>query len=401
MQWKLGTGRFGKLTISSKALITPIGKTYAQWVRGASRRIMQGLPDKPISLFDSSMDEPTDLLREIIEDAFSEPVTDRYTGVFTESNPFVVEALAARYAMRVENILCTTGATGALSLIYRAFLKRGDHVIAETPGFDIFADFAQAFGARVSTFIRRHPTFEIDLDAIMAKVETGTKFIVFSNLHNPSGALVEDNKLIALAEAAAARDVIVVVDEVYRDYANFGGPYATASKLHPNIVSISSLTKIYGLSTLRCGWIMADAGILRHLRAVGEKYDFGVSKLSHAVAALVLERAEVFDAVASKSVANGRPVIIEFAGRFEEEGLVSGTPPEHGCVWFPRIIGVGDTHHFSEWLATEHGVIVAPGECFGAPGFVRIGFASAPDMLRVALTRFHQGLRGYMATPVP
>lgn len=379
------------MDISSLESDPVANQTYAQWVRSAARRLTSGSGDA-ISLFDSSVAEPMEPLREIILDAFGTPVTDRYASVFTESNPFVVEALSARYSAPCENILCTTGATGALSLVYRTFLKRGDHIVVESPGFDIFTDIARSIGVSVSAFERAHPAYAVNPDEVMACANLKTRLIVLSNLHNPSGTFIEDGVLTQLAELASRRGVNLIVDEVYRDFAAPASARCTACNLHPSIISVSSLTKIYGLSTLRCGWVIAEPGLLANVRKVSDKFDFGTSKLAHAVAALVLERGEEFDRYTNDIVAAARPVVEGFAATLAAEGLVTGDVPQYGCIWFPRLVGVRDTRAFSDLLASEYGVFVAPGECFGAPGNVRIGFAYDPATLERGLARVHKGL---------
>jgi aspartate/methionine/tyrosine aminotransferase len=67
------------------------------------------------------------------------------------------------------------------------------------------------------------------------------------------------------------------------------------------------------------------------------------------------------------------------------EGLVQGALPEAGCIFFPRLVGIDDTEAFAAQLIEERGVIVAPGEYFGAAGHVRIGFGLPSDVLEPAL----------------
>lgn len=382
------------MLIKPDASIASTGETYAQWVRLVTRRLSEG-PDGVISLFDSSVAEPVELLRQVIEDGFRSPVTTRYTSVFSGNNPFIVDALSARYGVAREKVLCTTGATGAISLLYRALLKRGDHIVVENPGFDIFANIAASLGVVASAFERPAPNYEVDVSAIEASLRPNTQLVILSNLHNPSGALVQDEILEDLAKLAARRKIKIIVDEVYLDYVGEPSRRNLACKLHPNMISVSSLTKNYGLSALRCGWIIAEPNTLRRVKNINDKFEFGVSKLAHAVAALVLENASQFDRYASNAVAAARPVMEEYFQFMLAEGLIGGGLPEHGCICFPRLIGVDDTRRFSDWLAGEHGVIVAPGEYFGAPGHVRLGFALAPAALRQGLARFCDGLRAY------
>ncbi len=370
------------------------GEAYVQWVRRAVARAASTHDDAGL-LFGSSVDEPVELLRATVEAGFRAPITSRYKSVFVAGNPYVIEHLAAQYAVGMDGILPTTGATGALSLLYRAFLAPGDHVLVESPGFDLFTDIAHALNVRVDHFRRDGDRFDIDLEDLDARIRDNTRLIVLSNLHNPSGMLVDEATLRGVARLAERRGIKVIVDEVYGDYADDDARPRRASQISPSLVSVSSLTKIYGLSTLRCGWIVGAPDVLAPVRALNDQFEFGVSKLAHAVAALVMDDRASFDAYWQGVIAAARPVMDRYFGHWAEEDLVSGMMPDFGCITFPRLTGIADTKAFSSWLADRHGVIVVPGELFGAPGRVRIGFAQEPEELDRALSRFTDGLREF------
>jgi aspartate/methionine/tyrosine aminotransferase len=372
------------------------GEAYVQWVRRAVARAMHSHDDAGM-LFGSSVAEPVELLRQTIESGFSSPITSRYTSVFVAGNPYVMEQLAQTYLVDIEHILPTTGATGALSLLYRAYLSPGDHVLVESPGFDLFEDIAHALRAQVDCFNRHGDRFEADPDEIERQIQKNTRLIVLTNLHNPSGMLTSEETLMAVARVAERHDIKVIVDEVYGAYADANVRPRSAAQLSPNLISVSSLTKIYGLSTLRCGWIVAEPNVLAPVRALNDQFEFGVSKLSHAVAALVLENREAFDDYWRSVMATARPIMQDYFDRWRDEGLVSGLLPEYGCITFPRLTGIADTQSFSAWLADRHGVIVVPGELFRAAGHVRIGFALPGGELDRALSQFTEGLKEYRA----
>ena len=375
------------------------GEAYAQWVRRAIRHARSDGGDI-LPLFDSSVEEPVELLRDLVEDAFRAPITSKYQSVFVGGNPFVVDAIAERYDVAASRILPTTGATTGLSLIYRTYLKPGDHVLVETPGFDLFGDIGRSMGAQVDQFTRAGPDYDVDEFEIARRITPRTRLIVLSDLHNPSGMLLRPDVIARIARTAADRGVRVVVDEVYGDYAADGARPKTAAQLSPNIIAVSSLTKIYGLSTLRCGWIIAEEETLDPIRRVSDHFEFGISKLSHAVAALVLEKRAAFDLYAQAVLAKARPIIERHFAEWQAAGLVEGKLPDYGCIFFPKLVGIVDTIAFSEQLADRYGVIVAPGEFFGSAGHVRIGFAHAPDSLESGLARFAQGLRDQSARRV-
>lgn len=367
--------------------------SYSHWVRKVIRAV-RSERNLLVSLFDSSVPEPVELLREIVLEGFSDPITTRYTSAFN-GNPFVIERLAAQYRVPRDQILCTTGATGAFSLVYRALLSPGDRVLVETPGFDLFHIIARTQGLNVDHFTRRGEHFTIDPDEVAARIGRRTKLIVLSDLHNPSGMRLDRATLAAIGRIAEARGIHVLVDEVYGDYLDPELRATPALDLSPAIISVSSLTKSHGLSTLRCGWVAGAAAPMRRIRALAEEIEFGVSNLSHAVAALVLERRAAFDAYRTGILQRARPIIESYHGYWRAEGLVTGELPRFGCIVFPRLIGIDRTIAFSEWLAERCGVIVAPGEYFGAAGHIRLGFARAPADVDYGLQALTDGLLRY------
>jgi aspartate/methionine/tyrosine aminotransferase len=367
--------------------------SYSQWVRKVIRAV-RSERNLLVSLFDSSVPEPVDLLQQIMLEAWSGPVTSRYTSAFN-GNPYVIAQLTQRYGVPDNNVLCATGASGALSLIYRALLRPGERVLVETPGFDLFHTIAASGRLGVDHFRRHGDDFALDLDEIAARITPATRLIVLSNLHNPSGMALDQATLAAVGNLAEARGIHVVVDEVYADYVDEALRPAPAATLSPAFISINSLTKSHGLSTLRCGWIVAADGQMKHIRALAEDTEFGVSNLAHAAAALVLEQPEPFVQYRQDIMRKARPIIESYHAHWSGQGLLSGQLPAFGCIAFPRLTGIDDTVAFSEWLADRCGVIVAPGEYFGAAGHIRIGFARAPADVDYGLQALTEGLIRY------
>ncbi|WP_338447148.1 pyridoxal phosphate-dependent aminotransferase [Pelagerythrobacter marensis] len=380
--------------MTSRPSVRPAPVSYSQWVRQVLAR-MEPQRDRLVSLFESSVPEPLELLAELVSDSFGGAVTRHYESAFASGNPHVIETLAREYAVAKEQVLSTTGATGALSLLYRALLRPGDRLLVENPGFDLFGILARSYGLGVDTFERSGPRFAIDPETVERAIGPDTRLIVISNLHNPSGFMVSEDVLRALGEIADRHEVYLVVDEVYAPYAGDAAKPAVTLGISPRIISINSLTKIYGLSTLRCGWIVADAKVMEPVRALNREVEFAISKLSHAIAARILEDPDAYRERTAAIVSGARPFIDAYHARWLAEGLVEGELPEHGCIAFPRLVGIEDTGTFSEWLAEERGVIVAPGEYFGAPGHVRLGFGIDAARLELGLEVMTEAMHSY------
>jgi aspartate/methionine/tyrosine aminotransferase len=368
----------------------PSAEDYSTWMRGIMRAAAQE-PDAAL-LFDSTIREPTDLLAGVVRRAFAGPVTDRYESVFASGNRFVAQAVAKRYGVTPEQVICTTGATGAMAMAIRAFVSPGDHVIVETPCFDLLPTLASEAGAKVSYLPRRAPQFDVDVAELAEMIRPNTKLVLLTHLHNPSGAALSQGALLALAALAGKTGVQILIDEVYGDFA---GPAPAAAALSPGIISVGSLTKVQGLFALKCGWAIASPANAERILAANTQGDYAVSKLAHAVAALVLEDMAPFEDHWRSLLDRARPVVERHAAAMGAEGLLAGAPPPLGCMYFPRVVGVPDTRALCDWLWREHRVVVTPGEFFGLPGHVRIGFGGEAEPLDRGLSRLRTGLAQY------
>jgi aspartate/methionine/tyrosine aminotransferase len=364
--------------------------TYSGWVRGSMRAVASRR--NAATLFGSSISEPTDELIDMVRSAFSPRLTSRYISVFSDGNRFVVEAICARYGVHPENVVTSIGVAGALSMIVKAFVAPGDHVLVERPGFDLLGLIAQDAGARVEYVNRRPEQFKFDLDEIRQRLSPTTRLMIITNLHNPTGALLDPREIRAIGDELARVNALLVVDEVYADFARaeLAAPAATYGS---NIVSANSVTKVFGLDALKCGWLIAAPEILGRLQLDSTERYSGISKLSHAVAAHVLESADRFDSHWKTILAASRPILEHYAGAMLADELLEGSVPRYGCMYFPRIQGVRDTLALAKLLWHRHDILVAPGEYFGSPGSIRIGFGGAASELDAGLARLHRALK--------
>ena len=261
------------------------------------------------------------MLADTVSAAFRNGPPASYQSVFMRDNPHLVRHLSGRYGVPAEHIRCTTGATSAIQHIYAGVLQRGDLVLVERPGFDIFANYALDAGLEVGFFERKAQDFSLSVDAVLDRLEERTRMVVISNLHNPSGALATDDQLAALASALRERGVYLLIDEVYRDY-HKAEPCRFDVSAHPNVIRVGSMTKMFGMSTVRCGWMFASGALIEKLRAYCDRVDFSVSKLSHAVAAEILARADAFDGWRSGHMETALPVAESALGKMVDQGLM-------------------------------------------------------------------------------
>lgn len=359
---------------------------YTAWVREVLRAV--ATEPRAAVLFDSTIKEPTDLLAAVVREAFRDGVTDRFESTFAGGNRYVAAAVAGRYGVDTDQVICTTGATSAMAMAMAAFVAPGDHVIIEAPAFDLLPALARQAKAQITPLPRRAPDFAIDIEELRALVRPETRLILLTQVHNPSGAILDLATLRAIADIAVQAGARVLIDEVYADFADVGSAVGVSDVF----ISAGSLTKVQGLFALKCGWAVGSKADIAAIQAANPQGDPGVSKLAHAIAALVLEDMAPFDAHWRGVLAAARPVLRAHVERMVADGLILGEPPAFGCMYFPTVVGAPDTLELASWLWSTEQIVVAPGDFFGQPGHIRIGFGGGATALDDGLARLHAAL---------
>jgi aspartate/methionine/tyrosine aminotransferase len=365
---------------------------YLAWARHMGA-ILHGRTDLA-SLFASATREPHALLMAALTAAGQTGVLARLDAPMPWGHPLLLQRLREHYHVPQEKgILVTSGASMAFVVAALALTRPGDHAIVEHPIYQPFINVLQERGVNVSLCPRPTPDFQPDLDALAALFRPETRLIMLTNLHNPSGTLLDDATLRAIATLAARHNVTVVVDEVFHDLASdVDGRSRTAALLADNIVSISSLSKAYGLGRLRVGWIIATPDLMPRLRAVHINFDNSVSTLDQAIATLVVDDLPRYREHGQAAAAANRAAVRDFAAEMAAAGTLAGSVPAVGCTFFPKVCGVENTDTLVEMLEAQYRVVVVPGRFFHAPGHIRIGFGVDPAAVQEGLTRLRAGL---------
>ena len=342
----------------------------------------------------SAVAEPADLLHELFKgDEFQRWLTtSRSGGRFDEEgswiHPRLKSAILEKYRIHDDNmdVLTTAGASLAMFLVCRALSKCGDGVVIERPTYEPFCAAVHAAGAQMKFLPRKPPAYEIDFERLrrtLSHARGRVKLIILSNLYNPGGTLLDKTTLSDLAEVASKFRIWVVFDEVFRDLApdttklqrgTLSSPPTPAAYFDRRFISISSLSKAYGLSTLRCGWVLGDRRAINAIRATQMAVESVGSRLTQALASMVLEQIEDHRDRSLKLLRRNRNIVQATFQSLLDDGLVAGTVPEFGTIYFPRIQAFADVDGFVKSLANKRRVFVVPGRFFGSPRHIRIGF---------------------------
>jgi len=211
--------------------------------------------------------------------------------------------------------------------------------------------------------------------------------VILSNPHNPSGALASEASLRELAQLAEARGFHVLIDEVYRDVVLENRP-ETAALLSERVVTTSSLTKAYGLASLRCGWALASSELASAIRRARDVVDVWSPMPSDRLSVVAFWLINRLAERAAGIIRTNRAAVAEFLAAHPALRAAES----RSTLVFPRLEGVDDSGPFVDRLFRETGTAVAPGRFFGAPAHFRIAFGGDSAALRRGLETIGRGL---------
>lgn len=325
------------------------------------------------------------------EDLEIAPGDVQVNGANRDGYPPLLEMIAEKYGVATEAVVTAEGTSGANFLALAALLDPGDEVLIEQPTYEPILAALAFLGARVRRFSRRFENgFRPDLDELGSLLSERTRLVVITNSHNPSGVFLGPEDLQEVGRLAARVGAWVLVDEVYQDLC--AGEGAPASHVHfgPHFIATSSLTKSYGLSGLRCGWILAAPELADRMRRAKDFME-AVNPIPSATLAVAAFRQLPRLAARSRSILD--PNIAQIRAFFAEHAeWLDCVLPERSMMVFPRLRQEADSGALHDWLRSRETSIV-PGRFFESPQCFRLGFAVRPEEVAVGLKNLSKGLR--------
>ncbi|MBL8696113.1 MAG: pyridoxal phosphate-dependent aminotransferase [Planctomycetes bacterium] len=306
---------------------------------------------------------------------------------------FLREKIAARCGVRPEEVLVVPGASAAIHLVAAVLAadSAGDaatRAVVERPAYPPLHLEPQAFGSVIRFVDRRlEDAFGLDPQRVASALSAlgGASAVWTTNLHNPTGIALTADAMEELAETAARAGSRFVCCEIYNEFLGAQRiPYAAA--LHPKAVTLSSVTKAFGLGAIRVGWIVTrDRAFLARCEQAFDHIDVNCAMPSLRIAAALFDRIERFEQNARQTATAGREAFLEWALKESTKGRVEFAPPGGAVMAFPKLRDVRDTLTFARRVRANHGVQVTPGEYFSAPGYLRIGFGIDPAKVQEGL----------------
>jgi len=322
------------------------------------------------------------------------PETPLLTGPNAYGYPPLLERIAAHHRVRPAQVVTATGCSMANFLALAALVEPGDEVLIERPTYDPLLLAASHLGARLVRFDRRAADgFRVDADEVVAAISPRTRVVVLANLHNPSSQQTPNAALARIGDAAARIGAHVIVDEVYLDTV-FDAEPGSCVHLGPSFVATGSLTKAYGLSALRCGWVIADDELARAIWRMTDLYGNVQPFAMDLLAVQAFDRLPALRARSRALLDVNRAVFAAWSATRDDLSFDLAPWGTTVCVRPTRM----DAEHLCERLRAECDVSVVPGRFFEQPDYIRISLCTDTPVLQEGLRRLNQLLTG-LPTP--
>lgn len=300
-----------------------------------------------------------------------------------------------------DDVLITAGAAEANYLVMRQLLQAGDHMVTETPGWPQAGVLAEAIGAEVG-LVERPEAFgwRFSLDAIKDAVTPRTRLIFLSNPNNPTGQLLSETELRAIANIADRVGAWLLVDEVYAGLEWAAPRSPSIAGIYHRGITTGSVSKALGLQGLRTGWIISrDAAMIRDAVILRENSSEIMNIMGEVIAGIALrpDRLAAGLAVARREGRANLDRLDQFVG--QTPGL-SWVRPDAGLIGLARLPAGLDSDDFARrLLADPYRTFLLPGSAYGQPHHIRLGVGGGPDVaLEIGLARLHALLSDWTHT---
>jgi aspartate/methionine/tyrosine aminotransferase len=293
-----------------------------------------------------------------------------------KGKPALRAIIAAEAKVTEEDVLITPGAAAALFIAATSLLEKGDHVLVAKTNYATNIETPRAIGANLSFLtLDFDRNFELDLQQLESSIMSQTKLVSLTYPHNPTGATINAETLEKIVEIIERKQTLLLLDETYRDM-NFGEPIPVAAGLSERIISISSMSKSYGLPGIRTGWIICkNPSLMQTFLAAKEQIIITNSVVDEEIAYQYLARKQELFSPVKAAIFHNFLVVKSF---MQQQNLLEWVEPKGGCVCFPRIkktVAV-DTTGFHKTLLEKYSTYVGRGYWFDEDDrYMRIGYS--------------------------
>jgi aspartate aminotransferase len=344
-----------------------------------------------------------------IKDAAIQAIKDgftRYTAV--DGTPALKKAIIAKFEhdngldYAADQILVSCGGKQSFYNLCQALLNTGDEVIIPAPYWVSYPDMvllAEGEPVIVPTGVDSH--FKITPEQLAAAITPKTRLFVINSPSNPTGVAYTRAELEALGKVMRQHpDVLIATDDMYEHILWSTEPFSNILNACPDLydrtIVLNGVSKVYAMTGWRIGYAGGPAELIKAMKKVQSQSTSNPASISQAAAQTALEGDQSCIQPMIKAFRQRHDFVVDALNRIP--GVVC-LPADGTFYCFPhvqavidRLDSISNDIELAEYLLDKAGVALVPGSAFGAPGYVRISFATSMDILKDALTRLTDAL---------
>ena len=324
------------------------------------------------------------------EPALSDILSLRLTYGHIEGSPAFKEGICGLYReMKPENITTTHGGIGANSLVINAIVEPGDEVISVLPTYQQLYSIPESLGAKVKILpLNMENRFLPDLDLLAGYMNDSVKLVCINNPHNPSGSVMDGAFLSKLIDIIRPHGSYILADEAYRGLTHHGCNLTdSVADLYEKGVSTAGMSKAFSLAGLRIGWIAAPEHVIGLISKHRDYTTISCGVIDDYIAAMALRNREKIFTRNLKIVNSNVEILDDWVN---SDPNFSYIKPQGGTTAFIRLNFDVPSSDFCLKLLDETGVMILPGSVMDAEGFIRIGYAFEPELLKTGLEKISE-----------
>ncbi len=278
------------------------------------------------------------------------------------------EAIAKKYKINADNIVCGAGSDEIIYMLASAYAGKNDEIIYSKHGFLMYAISAKRVGAKAIAVAEKD--LKADVDAIIRSVDSKTKIIFIANPNNPTGSYLSGQEVQRLIDGVP-KNVLIVLDHAYDEFVDDVKDYPNAIKLvkeNENVVMTRTFSKIYGLASLRIGWCYASDAITDILNKVRGPFNVGGPAQVAAKAALEDE------SFTQKSLKHNSKWLKKFFAEASNYSNIKAYPSIANFILFD--FGSNENAIKANKIFADEGVVVRQMDAYLLPSCLRITIGS-------------------------
>lgn len=305
-------------------------------------------------------------------------------------HPELRRVIAGQYAGRnYENVAVTTGASEGNFSVIAHLVGPKDNIIVEHPTYSSLYQVPRSLGRDLTLFkLKWENEFRPDMEKLRKLVKPNTRLISLTHPNNPTGSVLTESEMREAIEIAEDAGAYLMVDETYRDL-SFEEPPPAAATLSDRAISLTSMSKTWGLPGIRIGWAVADESVVEAIRAIREQITICNSSVGEAIAKGVLEKRDEILAGLRKSMLSNYQIVKEW---MEDQKWLEWVEPKSGVVCAPRLRNGKNTDKLCELLVTKYRTFTVPGSRMELDGHFRLGFGGDQEELVQGLNQLKKAL---------